>query len=329
MPFFGTHMSIAGGYHTALLAAQKLGCEAVQIFTKAPSQWASKPITVAEARLFRRTRREAKLRYSLAHDSYLINLASPDPVLYRKSVEAVVDEMSRAEALGLSYLVMHPGAHMGTREDGALARVATALDEVHRRCVGFKVRALLETTAGQGSSLGHRFEHLRDIIAAAAEPDRIGVCLDTCHVFAAGYSLSPEREYRATIREFDRVVGLRRLKAFHLNDSLKPAGSRVDRHAHIGRGYLGLDPFRLLVNDRRFRARPMVLETAKEAHGTDDMDSVNLASLPRADGRVQPLNSRPESRIPTRDCQCLPVELRPDQYVQLPHRSCSWTRNPR
>jgi deoxyribonuclease IV len=160
-----------------------------------------------------------------------------------------------------------------------LARVAGALDEVHRRCAGFKVRVLLETTAGQGTNLGHRFENLRDIIARVAEPDRIGVCLDTCHVFAAGYALAPEREYRATFREFDRVIGLKRLKAFHLNDSLKPAGSRVDRHAHIGRGHLGLEPFRLLVNDRRFRTKPMVLETAKESDESDDMDSVNLAVL--------------------------------------------------
>ena len=157
--------------------------------------------------------------------------------------------------------------------------LAEALDEVHRRCAGFRVRILLETTAGQGSSLGHRFEHLRDIIARVAEPQGIGVCLDTCHVVAAGYALYPEREYRATVRAFDRLIGVTRLKAFHLNDSLKPAGSRVDRHAHIGRGQLGLEPFRLLVNDPRFRGRPMVLETAKESDESDDMDAVNLTVL--------------------------------------------------
>jgi deoxyribonuclease-4 len=157
--------------------------------------------------------------------------------------------------------------------------VVAALDEVHRRCAGYKVRVLLETTAGQGTCLGHRFEHLRDIIARVAEPQRLGVCLDTCHVHAAGYSLWPEREYRATFREFDRVIGLSRLKAFHLNDSLKPLGSRVDRHAHIGRGQLGLEPFRLLVNDRRFQSRPMLLETPKESDESGDMDAINLAVL--------------------------------------------------
>jgi deoxyribonuclease IV len=279
MPLFGAHMSIAGGYHNALLTSQEHGCGAVQLFTKAPNQWAGKPITPDEAAVFRRTLRDTKLQCAIAHDSYLINLASPDQALYRKSIEAFADEMARAETLGLAYLVTHPGAHLGAGEDEGLARVAAAIDEVHCRCAGFNLRILLETTAGQGTYLGHRFEQLRDIIARVAEPDRLGVCLDTCHVFAAGYCLSPEREYRATFREFDRIVGLKRLKAFHLNDSLKPAGSRVDRHAHIGRGHLGLEPFRLLVNDPRFRTKPMVLETAKESDGSNDMDAVNLATV--------------------------------------------------
>jgi deoxyribonuclease-4 len=279
MPLFGAHMSIVGGYHAALLAASAHGCDTVQLFTKAPNQWAGKPILPEETKLFRRTLRETRLRLPLAHDSYLINLASPDDALYRKSIEAFVDEMQRAETLGIRYLVTHPGAHMDAGEDEGLRRVATAFDEVHRRCAGFKVQALLETTAGQGTSLGHRFEHLRDIIAQVAEPGRLGICLDTCHVVAAGYSLATEREYRAAVREFGRVIGLRRLKAFHLNDSLKPLGSRVDRHAHIGRGCLGLEPFRFLVNDPRFRSRPMVLETAKESDESDDMDAVNLSVL--------------------------------------------------
>jgi deoxyribonuclease-4 len=164
-------------------------------------------------------------------------------------------------------------------EEAGLGRVAQALDEVHARCQGFRVRVLLETTAGQGSSLGHRFEHLARILSLVSQPDRLGVCLDTCHVFAAGYALAPTAEYKATIRAFDKVVGLERLLAFHLNDSLKPLASRVDRHAHIGRGHLGLEPFRLLVNDRRFRNRPMVLETPKEEGDEKEMDAVNLATL--------------------------------------------------
>jgi deoxyribonuclease IV len=304
MPLFGAHMSIAGGLHKSLLAAQAHGMDTVQLFTASPQSWPVKPfpagqavfqsgqfltknanqwkgkeLTDEEVRTFRRTLRQTRLRFPLAHDSYLINLASPDEALYRRSLEAFVVELQRAERLGLRYLVTHPGAHIDSGEEAGLARVARALDEVHQRCSGFRVQVLLETTAGQGSTLGHRFEHLARILSLAAEPDRVGVCLDTCHVFAAGYSLAPEKEYRATMKTFDQVIGLRRLRAFHVNDSLKPHGSRVDRHAHIGRGELGLEPFRLLVNDRRFRNRPMVLETPKEDPDTDDMDAVNLALL--------------------------------------------------
>jgi deoxyribonuclease-4 len=229
--------------------------------------------------LFRRTLKASRLRYPIAHDCYLINLASPDPILYRRSLEAFVDEVCRAEQLGLRYLVTHPGAHMGDGEEAGLDRVAAALDEVHRRCAGYAVKILLETTAGMGTSLGHRFEHLAHILGKVAEPERLGVCLDTCHVFAAGYCLAPERQYRATFREFDRRIGLKWLRVFHVNDSLKPLGSRVDRHAHIGQGCLGREPFRLLVNDPRFRTRPMVLETPKESEENDDMDTVNMATL--------------------------------------------------
>jgi deoxyribonuclease IV len=279
MPLFGAHMSIAGGYHNALLIAQAHGCETVQLFTKNSNQWNGKDLTDDDVRTFRRTLRQTRLRFPLAHDSYLINLASPDEALYRRSLEAFILEMRRAERLGLRYLVTHPGAHIDSGEEAGLARVARALDEVHQRCAGFRVQVLLETTAGQGSTLGHRFEHLARILGLVAEPERLGVCFDSCHVFAAGYALAPEKEYRATLRAFDRTIGLRRLRAFHVNDSLKPFGSRVDRHAHIGRGELGLEPFRLLVNDRRFRNRPMVLETPKEDTAEGDMDAVNLALL--------------------------------------------------
>jgi deoxyribonuclease-4 len=281
-------MSIAGGYHQAVLSAQAYGCGTVQLFTKSPNQWAAKPVPADEARVFRRLLRHAKLRLPMAHDSYLINLASPEPELYRRSVEAFVDEMTRAEQLGLAYLVAHPGAHLGDGEAAGLARVAAALDEVHCRCRGYKVKVLLETTAGQGTTLGHRFEHLAAVLGRLAEPGRVAVCLDTCHVFAAGYALAPEREYRATLREFDRVIGLSRLRAFHVNDSLKPHGSRIDRHAHVGQGYLGLEAFRLLVNHPRFRNRPMVLETPKESPENDDMDAVNLAVLRGLVGAAAP-----------------------------------------
>jgi deoxyribonuclease-4 len=279
MPLFGAHMSIAGGCHNAVTAARAHGCESLQLFTKNSNQWAARDLTDLDVAAFRKALRGSGIRRTAAHDSYLINLASPDETLYRRSIEAFADEVRRAERLGLHYLVTHPGAHLDSGEDAGLARVAAALDEVHKRCAGFRVKVLLETTAGQGSSLGHRFEHLAQILSLVAEPDRLGVCLDTCHVFAAGYGLAPENEYRATMREFDKVIGLRRLLAFHINDSLKPFGSRVDRHAAIGKGHLGLEPFRLLVNDSRFRARPMILETPKEDAECDDLDTVNLAAL--------------------------------------------------
>jgi deoxyribonuclease-4 len=272
-------MSIAGGCHHALLAAQAHGCRTVQLFTKSSNQWNARELTDEDVRLFRRTLRQTGLRHPTAHDSYLINLASPDEALYRKSIEAFIIEVQRAERLGLRYLVTHPGAHMDSGEEAGLARVAAALDEVHARCLGFRVQVLLETTAGQGTCLGHRFDHLRRILELVQDPGRLGVCLDTCHVFAAGYALAPEAEYRATMRVFDKVIGLGRLRVFHVNDSQKPLGSRVDRHAHIGKGHLGLEPFRLLVNDRRFRSRPMILETPKEDEDHSDMDAVNLGVL--------------------------------------------------
>jgi deoxyribonuclease-4 len=297
-------MSIAGGFHNAVLAGQALGCRALQLFvsqpkvwpvtprpaaraafrsgkvlTKNSNQWNAKDLSDADVCLFRRALRGSGIRSTMAHDSYLINLASPKEELYRRSVEAFVVELQRAERLGLRYLVMHPGSPGDGDVESGLTRVAGALDEVHRRCPGFRVLVLLETTAGQGYSLGHRFEHLGRILRLVHEPSRLGVCLDTCHVFAAGYALAPEVEYRATMRAFDKAVGISRLRAFHVNDSLKPFGSRRDRHAHIGHGCLGLEPFRLLVNDRRFRNRPMVLETPKEDAAEGDMDTINLATL--------------------------------------------------
>jgi deoxyribonuclease IV len=223
--------------------------------------------------------KETKLKFPTAHDSYLINLASPDDVLYRKSIEAFVDEVERAERLGLSYLVTHPGAHVGSGEEVGLKRVAQAIDETHKRCAGCKVKILLEATAGQGSTLGYRFEHLASILSQVADAKRLGVCVDTCHVFAAGYELAPQEKYEATMDQFNRIVGLKWLKLFHLNDSMKPLGSRVDRHQQLGKGCLGLEPFRLIVNDPRFKKMPMILETPKESEGNDDMDTVNLGVL--------------------------------------------------
>ena len=296
MPLFGAHMSIAGGYYKAVLAAKEQSCEAVQIFTKNNNQWAAKELAPEDIRLFRQTLLDSPLQSTLAHDSYLINLASPDDFLYRRSVDAFIIEMHRAEALGLHYLVTHPGSTVNGDDQAGLIRVARALDEVHASCPKFKVMILLETTAGQGTSLGHRFEHLAAIIDMVKNPDRLGVCVDTCHIFAAGYPLAPEKDYRATLQTFDKLIGLDRLRAFHINDSRKPLGSRVDRHAHIGQGCLGLEAFRLLVNDRRFRRHPMILETPKEGDNGEDLDARNLQTLRALVGKKTPC-AKPPSEL--------------------------------
>jgi deoxyribonuclease-4 len=279
MPLFGAHLSVAGGLHNAVAAAVALRCDSLQIFTKNANVWAVDPLTGEEVAGFRRAAAGAELREIAAHDSYLINLASPDYALFRKSVGALATEMERAEALGLGYLVVHPGAHVGSGEEAGLDRVAAGLDEVHARCAGFTVRLLVETTAGQGTTLGRSFEQLAAIFDRAKDADRMDVCFDTCHVFAAGYSLATGGDYAATFQQFDDLIGLSRLKLFHVNDSAKPLGSRVDRHAGIGLGEIGLDAFRRLVNDPRFAHLPMVLETPKEDGDGNDMDPVNLQVL--------------------------------------------------
>jgi deoxyribonuclease-4 len=278
MPLLGAHMSIAGGFTTAIEQAAAHSCPAVQLFTKSPSQWAAKPITDEQATAFREAMVTHGIRVAVGHDSYLINLASPDPALRRRSIDAFADEVRRAAQLGLRYLVMHPGAHLGSGEESGLTLVARALDEVHDRCPP-AVTVLLENTAGQGTYLGHRFEHLAAILAQVQDPARLGVCFDTCHAFAAGYGLSSAAEYRATMDELDRLVGLQRVKAFHVNDSAKARGSRVDRHAGLGRGKMGLEGFRLLMADERFADRPFLLETPKEEDGVADRDAVNLGIL--------------------------------------------------
>lgn len=279
MPLLGAHLSVAGGLHNAIASAAVLQCDTVQLFTKNANAWNTKPLAEDEIRTFRRAAAATKLEHLTAHDSYLINLASPDDALFAKSISALTIEMERAEALGLSYLVAHPGAHVGSGEDVGLARIAAGLGEVHARCIGFNVRLLLEITAGQGSSLGHRFEHIAAILERANCSDRIDVCFDTCHAFAAGYGLAAKSDYDATFQQFDDVIGLPRLKLFHVNDSAKPFGSRVDRHAGIGLGQVGIDAFRRLVTDPRFSHLPMIIETPKNDPDGNEMDPINLDLL--------------------------------------------------
>ena len=279
MAILGAHQSISGGYHRAVERARAHGCDCVQLFTKNNNQWAARPIAPDEARRFRKVLDELGVTHPIAHDSYLINLASPDRRLWRKSVDAFVTELDRAETLGIPYVVTHPGAYTTGNEHVGMQNVVRAIDEIHARTRKLRAECLLETTAGQGTSLGWRFEQLAQILDGVDEPERLGCCFDTCHVFAAGYGLNTPKDYDATMTAFDRLVGLRRIQAFHLNDSQRPQGSRIDRHAHIGRGALGIEPFRLLLADPRFRDIPMYLETPKGQENGEDWDVVNLRTL--------------------------------------------------
>ncbi len=273
-------MSIAGGYYKAIDAAVDAGCDCVQIFTKNNNQWRAKPISDEEATRFREAFESSSLSHSLAHVSYLINMASPKDELRTKSIEAMRVELRRAETLGVPFVVVHPGAFTDSSEEEGIARISAAVNEIHDAEADCPTVCLLETTAGQGTCLGWRFEHLAQILDGVRQPARMGVCLDTCHVFAAGYSLAPAESYQATMEEFDHVVGLDQLKAIHLNDSKKELGSRVDRHEHIGDGHLGLEPFKLLLNDSRLTGIPMYLETEKkESPDGRAWDVVNLERL--------------------------------------------------
>ena len=277
-PLLGAHMSIAGGYYKALQRGRAAGCDAVQLFSKNASQWKAKPLSAEDIALFEQTRIATGYDPSvlIVHDSYLINLATPDDTLWDKSLAAFGEELDRCALLGIPHLVTHAGAHVGSGEEAGLARIAAGLDRVlDMRPPG--VWVLLETTAGQGTGLCYRFEQIARVLEHSRFADRIGICLDTCHVYAAGYDLAAAAGYDAMIRDFDRLLGLDRLRAFHLNDSKKGLGSRVDRHHHIGQGELGLEAFRYLLNDPRVAGRPMVLETEK---GDDETwDAINLATL--------------------------------------------------
>jgi len=283
-------MSIAGGVHLAVERGAKVGCDAVQLFTKSSNQWRAKPLDEQAILSFRQSQIERGISPVVAHDCYLINLASPDKELYEKSMAAFGEELDRCEALGIPYLVTHPGSHVGSGEEAGIGRVARALDELLAARPRHRVKVMLETTAGQGHSVGHRFEHLRGIRERLGSADRVGVCIDTCHIFAAGYDLRTERGYHSVMEEFDRIVGLSTVRAFHVNDCKKDLGCRVDRHEHIGKGFLGKDAFRWLMNDARFDGIPMLLETPKGADCAEDR--VNLAVLrglvrPRATKRAR------------------------------------------
>lgn len=275
MANLGAHMSIAGGLPLACERGRDAGCDVIQMFVKNQRQWKGPKLEDEEVAEFRVAKKAHGIKTAFAHDTYLINMASPDKALWEKSVDAFVDELERCEALGLAFLVTHPGSPGEAGEALGIAHMAKGLNAAHKRTKGYAVRILLETTAGQGATVGRTFEQMRAILDGVKDPDRIGFCLDTCHVFAAGYDISTREGYERTMDAFDRAVGLKRIEAFHVNDSKKGLGCRVDRHENLGKGAIGLEAFRCLMTDPRFREVPKVIETPKE----DGMDAVNLRIL--------------------------------------------------
>ncbi|NWG12965.1 MAG: deoxyribonuclease IV [Acidobacteria bacterium] len=277
----GAHMSIAGGIHLAFDRGQAAGCRTMQIFLKNSTQWNGRELAEEDRVLFRAAQVRTGIGPVVAHNSYLINLASPEPGLLGKSLDAFIGEMERARFLGIPCVVLHPGSHMGDGEKRAILRVAKALNRALCE-VEPPVGILLENTAGQGTSVGHRMEHLAAVLDKIRQSDRVGVCIDTCHLFAAGYDIRTGEDYETTMSEIGRLIGLDRIRAFHVNDCKKPLGSRVDRHYHIGKGLMGREAFRLLVNDRRFVNIPKILETPKGE--SLKLDRMNLATLRRLVG---------------------------------------------
>ncbi len=270
-------MSIAGGVFNSLTSGKEFGCTTIQIFTKSNNQWRARPLNASEISEFLTKQKETQITPVVAHDSYLINVASPDKVLQKKSIDALLIELQRCEALGITHLVMHPGSHVGTGEKEGIKRIAEALNWLHSQTKDFKVQIALETTAGQGTNLGYHFEQIAEIMDLTEQKKRLSVCLDTCHIFAAGYDIRTDAGCEKTMSEFDKIVGLDKLKVIHFNDSVKDFGSRVDRHEHIGKGKIGLEGFRFFMTDKRFENIPKILETPKDEEGK--FDRMNLATL--------------------------------------------------
>ena len=275
-PLLGAHMSIAGGVEKALLAGERAQCDAIQMFTKSSRQWAAEPYSAEEIQLFHHTQKETGIVKVIAHDSYLLNLGSPDEGLRKKSIRAFIDEMESCESLAIPNLIAHPGAHMGAGEKAGIKRIARSLDQIHKACPGYQVKATLEITAGQGTTLGYRFDQIRSMMDGVKQSERLRVCFDTEHAFAAGYDIRTKEGYERTFTEFDERIGIDLLAAFHLNDSKKEFHSRVDRHEHIGKGHIGVEAFRLLMNDQRFWGLPMCLETPKGLDLKEDKENLSL-----------------------------------------------------
>ncbi len=261
MPFLGAHVSISGGVYKAPERGRDLECDAIQIFSKNQMQWSGKPFTEEDIEKFKENVKKYEIKDVVIHTSYLINIGSPDREKLKKSQNALLDEFYRASQLGVPYVVLHPGSHMGKGEKVGLDIIADSINNLFSQTEELNVMLLLETTAGQGSNLGYKFEHLAYLIEKTENKKRIGVCLDTCHIFAAGYDIRTEEAYENTMHMFNDIIGFSKLKVVHLNDSKNDLGTRKDRHEHIGKGYIGIDGFRFLVNDKRLNHLPMILET--------------------------------------------------------------------
>jgi len=273
----GAHMSTAGGLHVAIERACSIDCTAMQIFVKNNMQWFARPITPDESRAFCEHKQRAEIRSVFAHANYLINLATTNPLFHANSLRALAEELQRSHELKLPFLVLHPGAHLGAGEEAGLNKIVGSIDAVFAAIPKVKTRIALETTAGQGSCLGDKFEHLAYIISNVREPERLCVCLDTAHVFAAGYNIATAAGVKKTFADFDRIVGRDRLAAIHINDSKTGRGSRVDRHAHIGEGEIGLHAFHFIMTNKRFAKIPKVLETPKGKELKEDV--INMQKL--------------------------------------------------
>lgn len=272
----GAHMSNAGGVHKAVERGISIGCTTMQLFVKNNVQWYAKPLTESDVASYKKLLSESNIGPVVVHDTYLINLCAKDKTVLQKSRVAWKDELDRAERLGAAYLNFHPGAHMGRGEADGIKLIAESLNIIHEQTKGYRVMSVLETTAGQGSALGYRFEQLQQIIELVEAKERMAVCVDTCHIFAAGYDISTEKGYERTFEEFHQVIGLDRLVAFHVNDAKRELGSRVDRHMHIGQGHIGLEGFRLLMNDPRFARIPKILETPKGPEMKEDIENMQV-----------------------------------------------------
>jgi deoxyribonuclease-4 len=272
----GSHTSVSGGIHKAFERAASIGCTTMQVFVKNANQWHGKPATADDVLKYRQAEAEVTVRPVIAHAAYLINLCAANPAIRKKSREGFVDELRRCEMFGIKALIVHPGAHVGAGEDEGIKSIAESLNAAHEQTKNFRTLSALETTAGQGTTLGYTFEHLRRIIDLVDQQDRMAVCIDTCHLFAAGYPVHTKDGWDSTIRDLDQIVGLKRLVAVHVNDSMKPFGSRLDRHEHIGKGVMGLEGFRALMNDSRLVNIPKILETDKSEDLHEDVENMEV-----------------------------------------------------